>query len=74
MPEQAVETFEPEVISLKRHPELGEMWLQKEIKDNPKVLGLGEVEVKDFERIHPGAGRLDFLLYDADSHTRYEVE
>lgn len=37
-------------------------------------MSLGDVILKDKERIQPSAGRLDLLLQDADSHGRYEVE
>ena len=38
------------------------------------MLGLGDVILKDKERIQPHAGRLDLLLQDADGSRRYEVE
>ncbi|WP_419942954.1 hypothetical protein [Candidatus Palauibacter sp.] len=63
-----------EIISLKRHPHLDERWLQKRIADNPKLLGLGELVLKDKERSQPRAGRLDLLLQDPESLRRYEVE
>ncbi len=61
-------------ISLRNHPILDEKWLQNVIADDPSVLGLGDVIVKDKERIHRGLGRLDLLLQDEDGHGRYEVE
>jgi hypothetical protein len=62
-------------ISLKGRPALTEKWVQQRIADSPSLLGLGEdVEVKDLERLQPKAGRLDMLLYDAATGTRYEVE
>lgn len=61
-------------ISLKNHPELNEKWVQKIIADNPDILGLGKLQVKDIERVQPHAGRLDLLLYDEGASTRYEVE
>lgn len=61
-------------ISLRRHRELTEKWLQSVIADDPTVLGLGEVDVKDLERSQPRAGRLDMLLFDPETNTRYEVE
>lgn len=63
-----------EKISLKSHPELNELWVQERIKEDPTILGLGDVIVKDVERKQPKAGRLDLLLQDADATTRYEVE
>ena len=38
------------------------------------MLGLGDVVLKDKERIQPRAGRLDLLLQDAEANHRYEVE
>ena len=61
-------------LVMKKHPDLTEKWLQEKIQADPGLLGLGEVDVKDVERSQPHAGRLDLLLYDAESNTRYEVE
>ena len=55
-------------------PEFGESWLRDRISEDPSLLGLGEVDVKDVERRQPGAGRLDLLLQDVDTGKRYEVE
>ena len=49
-------------------------WLQEVIASDPSILGVGDVILKDRERIHPGAGRLDLLLQEADGHGRFEVE
>jgi predicted transport protein len=35
---------------------------------------LGDIVLKDKERVQPRAGRLDLLLQDAESYQRYEVE
>lgn len=64
----------PERIVLKGHPEFTELWVQERIAEDPSVLGLGDLILKDKERIHPQAGRLDLLLQDPDSGRRYEVE
>ena len=63
-----------EKISIKNHPELNEKWVQDRIAEDPKILGLGDVILKDRERIQPHAGRLDLLLQDSESTSRYEVE
>jgi hypothetical protein len=63
-----------DTISLKGHPELTERWVQDRIAEDPSILGLGDVVLKDKERIQPRAGRLDLLLQNADSSYRYEVE
>src|SRR6266550_1747821 len=64
----------PERISLKNHPELTERWLQELIAREPSILGLGDVILKDRERVQPRAGRLDLLLQDPDTGRRFEVE
>ena len=64
---------EHEPINLKSHPEFSESWLQNIIAETPGLIGLGELEVIDRERIQHGSGRLDLLMEDGDS-TRYEVE
>ena len=61
-------------IQMRNHPELSEKWIQQLLVDDPSLLGLGEIDVKDEERRQPHAGRLDLLLSDADADTRYEVE
>jgi hypothetical protein len=61
-------------LSLRAHPAINERWVQDRIAEDPGILGLGDVILKDKERIHPKAGRLDLLLQDADSTRRYEVE
>ena len=63
-----------EKISIKNHPELNEKWVQDRIAEDPKILGLGDVILKDRERIQPHAGRLDLLLQDSELTNRYEVE
>ena len=61
-------------VSLKAHATYNEKWLQSLIAADPSVLGLGDLIVKDIERRQPRAGRLDLLLSDPETLTRYEVE
>lgn len=61
-------------VSLRTHPELSEKWVQERIAEDPTILGLGDVILKDKERRQTGAGRLDLLFQDADANRRYEVE
>ena len=63
-----------ETISIRTHPELDEKWIQARIAEDPSILGLGDVILKDKERPQPRAGRLDLLLQEAESNRRYEVE
>lgn len=66
--------FKPERVSLQNHKEITENLIQQKIAEDPSILGLGELILKDKERIQPRAGRLDLLLQDPDSNRRYEVE
>lgn len=69
-----MEYIVPKKINLKNHPTLNEKWVQDRISEAPEILGLGEMILKDKERIHPRAGRLDLLLQDPETNRRYEVE
>jgi hypothetical protein len=66
--------IKPERISLANHPEYREKWVQERIAEDPSILGLGDIVLKDKERSLPHGGRLDLLFQDAESSTRYEVE
>jgi len=70
----ALKYAKPERIWLKGHPEVDERWVQTRIADDPGLLGLGDLILKDRERLQPRAGRLDLLFQEADSNRRYEVE
>jgi hypothetical protein len=63
-----------EKINLKTHPELTEKWVQERIAVDPQILGLGDIILKDKERIQPRAGRLDLLFQESDGNQRFEVE
>lgn len=69
-----INLIKPEKVSLINHPFLNEKWVQSIIANDPAILGMGDLILKDKERIHPKAGRLDLLLQDSDSERRYEVE
>lgn len=64
----------PKRISLKSHPVYTENWVQNIIADDPSILGLGDLVLKDRERKQPRAGRLDLLLQDPETYKRFEVE
>jgi hypothetical protein len=66
--------IKPEIISLKNSPEFNEKWLQARIEEDPSILGLGELQFRDSEKILIGGGRLDTILYDPEDKKRYEVE
>lgn len=61
-------------LNLKTHPSLNEKWVQDRIAEDPSILGLGGVILKDRERNQPRAGRLDLLLQEDEGNRRYEVE
>ena len=42
-------------LSIRSHPELSERWVQERIAEDPSILGLGDVILKDKERIQSGA-------------------
>ncbi len=70
----ALKYVKAKFIQMKKHQVFNERWLQDRIAEDPSILGLGDLVLKDKERIHSGAGRLDMLCQDADSNRRYEIE
>lgn len=66
--------LKPKRIWMKSDPALDERWLHEQIKEDPSLLGLGDLDFRDSERTQPTGGRLDLLLVDPNSLTRYEVE
>jgi hypothetical protein len=64
----------PKRISLKNHPIYSENWVQDIIAEDPSILGLGKLVLRDRERIQNRAGRLDLLLQDPETYKRFEVE
>src|SRR5689334_9764108 len=53
---------------------LDEKWLKEKILEDPSLLGLGDLQVIQREKIQPSGGRLDFLMYEPDERIRYEIE
>lgn len=53
---------------------LDERWLQDRIAEDPSLLGLGELQIFRRERLQPSGGRIDFLMSDPETETRYEIE
>jgi len=53
---------------------LDEKWLQNQIKADPSILGLGELEILARERRQPYGGKIDFLMHLEETDTFYEVE
>jgi hypothetical protein len=63
-----------ERLNLKTNPVFNERWVQDRIAEDPSILQLGAVILKDKERVQPRAGRLDLLLQEPEGNRRYEVE
>lgn len=63
--------LEPVLLSVAN---VTEKMVQDQIADDPSILGLGTLELRDKERIQPHAGRLDLLLQDPETLKRFEVE
>ncbi|HET7696136.1 MAG TPA: hypothetical protein VFK57_10540 [Vicinamibacterales bacterium] len=63
-----------ERVPLRNNSQYTERWVQDRIADDPSLLGLGDVILKDKERIQPRAGRLDLLLQAVETNRRFEVE
>ena len=61
---EEINLIKPEKISLQNNPILNEKWVQKIIAEDPSILGLGDLSLKDKERNQPRGGRLDLLLQD----------
>ncbi|OSI10855.1 hypothetical protein [Neisseria zoodegmatis] len=53
---------------------ISEVQIQNLIAENPTILGLGDLVLRDKERRQANAGRLDLLLEDPDTKKRFEVE
>ena len=66
--------FKPEKLSIKSHSEITEKIIQDIIANDPSIVGLGDLILKDKERMQPKAGRLDLLFLDPETSRRYEVE
>ena len=49
-----------------------EHWLESAIIEDPSILGLGDLDLYESQRIQPSGGRLDLLL--GNRSERYEVE
>lgn len=61
-------------ISLVSYSSLNEKWIQKIIADDPSILGLGDLVLKEQIQGDPGIAWMGFLLQDSDGMKRYEVQ
>jgi len=57
-----------------RDVEKDEKWLQARISEDPSILGLGDLVMLQKERPQASGGRIDFLMYQPETQTRYEIE
>jgi hypothetical protein len=72
-PEVVLELKKVTPIEL-RSAGLDEKWLQDRIKDDPAILGLGDLVILARERRQPAGGKIDFLMYSEEDGTYFEVE
>jgi hypothetical protein len=63
-----------ERIWLKGNPNFTESWVERLIAEDPAILNLGDLVLRDRQRPQPRAGRLDLLLQERETQKRYEVE
>jgi hypothetical protein len=63
-----------EVLVLKNQPDYPEKWVRDRLAEDPSLLGLGPLILRDVERTQSRTGRLDLLFSDPLNHKRYEVE
>jgi hypothetical protein len=63
-----------DVIALKNDPDYPEKWVRDRLAEDPSLLGLGPLLLRDVEHTQPRAGRLDLLFSDPLDHKRFEVE
>lgn len=62
------------VVSLKKSAEHTEKWVQEIIANDPQILGLGDITLRETERRQLNGGRLDLLFDDETAKIRYTVE
>ena len=48
--EKRMEYVKPKRIWIREHPQLDERWVQQRIAEDPAILGLGDLILKDRER------------------------
>lgn len=69
-----VKIVTPEKIAINKLNGINEKTIQEIIANDPAIIGLGDLVLKDKERIQPKAGRLDLLMQDPETNRRYEIE
>ncbi|MYC31881.1 MAG: hypothetical protein F4X64_01740 [Chloroflexi bacterium] len=61
-------------VSMQHHQAISEQWVEDRIYEDPSLLGLGDLDVIDRQKSQPPGGKLDLLLRDPETLTRYVVE
>lgn len=51
-----------------------EKWLQQRLREDPSLLGMGDLSIARKERSQPTGGRCDFLMIDSEEEIWYEIE
>lgn len=69
-----MQVIKPQKLSIRENTSINEKFIQDYIARDPSVMGLGDLVLKDKERLQPRAGRLDLLLMEPETTRRYEVE
>lgn len=62
------------ILSICDHSSWSERTIQDLIAEDPSILGLGPLVLRDKERVQPSKGKLDLLLQNAEGDRWYEVE
>lgn len=72
----AINFISPEKVDLKNNKEINEALLRDKIAKEPSIIGLGDLTLKDKERLQIDGGKLDLLLESpgGDGTIRYVVE
>ena len=60
-------------ISLEKNTQLDKSWVKQKIADDPSILELGDLVVRDIDRTNTHAGWPDLLLQDSEKARRYVV-
>jgi hypothetical protein len=60
--------IKPKRINLITHSIIKGKWIQEQIAEDPSILGLGDIALKDKGRSQSRAGRLDVLFQETESN------
>jgi hypothetical protein len=74
LPYAMTKLSKPTKLFISQLENISERNIQDIIAEDPTIIGLGDLVLRDKERIQPRAGKLDLLLQDPETNRRYEVE